>query len=731
MAELRDYQEDLRRKVERVLDADAGARVMMQLPTGGGKTVIAGELLNRRLTDGRKAVWLTHRRELADQTSKMLNVAHVSAMADISWNPGTDAPAMSGGVVILMAQTVGRRTDRMEVWNSYDARDLMIIDEAHHATADSWKRAMEQWPGPVVGMTATPWRLSEKEGFDRLFQGLILGPQVADLQSDGWLCDAKVLIPSEDGRVLGGAIGSIGDYTESGIESANLGRDVMTAGALRFWQEYAHDRQTIVYAVSVDHAHNLERVFTNAGIPAAVLLGDTGSDERARSIAGFKDGSLKVLVNVLVATEGFDLPDASCVVITRPTLSLALFMQMVGRGLRPKDDGGDCLVLDLAANTLIHGLPEERREWSLAPRGKQPSDGEAPVVRCEKCAGVSAAASHNCAHCGEPFGKECGRCGKWRAWQRWQFENHCGDAHETVCDHCHIDAHEQTHLPVTPPLDELADLADEEEDMEMNSELTDRLASVLREFLEQEQQRVMGPEEVRQRELTQRIQTREGLLNDSHGLYDEFVRYVDHLPYVNRPQNEPQRFRMYERWVTDLKTELGDWRDQLGKIKDSPADKELIFANAQNEVTRLLKREAKDAGLLPGEGAELPQVNVRIIPDDPKWIPLSVLRDKHQKGMKPKGLLTPDGEPSVPIGAWRDLPVEVANWLIKAGRPPLDKRTEDSVGGKSKRDPGNYKKLSNGRWLYVNHNPKDICRLAVRMIKETGDPVEFYVELAP
>ena len=582
MAELRDYQKDLRRKVDAVLDTDARARVMMQLPTGGGKTVIAGELLKERLTDGRKAVWLTHRKELADQTCKMLNDANVPAMADIRWNPGTDAPAMSRGVVILMVQTVGLRSAKMEVWRGYNAGDMMIIDEAHHAAAKSWERAMEQWSGQVVGMTATPWRLSEKEGFHHLFQDLIPGPQVADLQSDDWLCDARVLIPSEDGRVLGGAVGSIGDYTESGIQQANS-EHVMTVGALRFWQEYAHDRQTIVYAVSVDHAHNLARVFEDKGIPAAVLLGDTGSDERSRAIAAFKDGSLKVLVNVLVATEGFDLPDASCVVITRPTLSLALFMQMVGRGLRPKDDGGDCLVLDLAANTLRHGLPEQRREWSLAPRGKQPSNGEAPVVRCEKCAGVSAAASHKCAHCGEPFGKECGRCGKWRAYKRWRFEHHCGDVHEIVCNYCHNDAHVLAHIPA---LRELVGLVDEEEDVEMNSELDDRLASILKELLERERQRVVGTN--RQDKLRQDIRERESLLNA-----------LDHTSKTTP---------VLKKHVDGLRGELKGWRNELTQIEDPPVDKQLIFGNAQNEVTRLLKREAKDAGLLPSD-TELPPVN--------------------------------------------------------------------------------------------------------------------------
>ena len=98
------------------------------------------------------------------------------------------------------------------------------------------------------------------------------------------------------------------------------------------------------------------------------MLGETKDEERVRLIAGFKNGTLKVLVNVAVATEGFDLPDASCVVITRPTKSLTLYLQMVGRGLRPKEDRGNCLILDLAANSEIHGLPEEDRAWSLEPR---------------------------------------------------------------------------------------------------------------------------------------------------------------------------------------------------------------------------------------------------------------------------------------------------------------------------------------------------------------------------
>ena len=112
-----------------------------------------------------------------------------------------------------------------------------------------------------------------------------------------------------------------------------------------------------------------------------------------------------MLVNVAIATEGFDLPDASCIVIARPTKSLSLYLQMVGRGLRPKKDGGDCLILDLAGNALEHGLPEDTREWSLAARGESEAGGDAPVVLCEQCQTASPAASHNCKSCGAPFGK--------------------------------------------------------------------------------------------------------------------------------------------------------------------------------------------------------------------------------------------------------------------------------------------------------------------------------------
>ena len=602
MIELRPYQRDLLQQVQIALASDTKARVMMQLPTGGGKTVIAGALLADWLTGERKAVWLTHREELAEQTCRMLTDAHISAITDVRWTPGTDAPAMSGGAVILMAQTVGRRTASMEVWNRYDADDLMVIDEAHHAAAEGWERAMKQWPGRIIGMTATPWRLSKKEGFDHLFDELLCGPQVADLQAADWLCDARTLLPPPDQRIIGGEVDRTGDYTDRGIERANR-PDVMTAGVLKFWQKDYGDRPTIAYAVSVDHARNLARVFNDAGIPAAVILGDTSREERNKAIAGFREGTVKMLVNVVVATEGFDLPDASCIVIARPTMSLALYLQMVGRGLRPKD-GGDYLILDLAANSEIHGLPEAQRKWSLEPRGIE-SPGEAPVVWCPKCETVSPATSHHCRGCGDAFGKDCNRCGKWRAWNRWEFENHCGDAHELVCDLCHIDAHIQAHLPVTKPLDELIDTYSPEDEMlshnypELNGELSNRLAGLFKELLEQERRSVTGASDDRQCELLEKIERRETELNDDEELDALFESYIAALPETEQPKTRVQERRMFGDWEGGLKSELDEWKDELDELKNQPIDKPLIFNSAKNKAMSLLQREARVADLLP------------------------------------------------------------------------------------------------------------------------------------
>ena len=657
--------------MHRALAATPAARIMLQLPTGSGKTRIAGELLSGWLKGGRKAVWLTHRKELAAQTEGMLREAGVTTTANMQWAPRTNAPTLLNGVVILMAQTVSRRNGRANVWDGYNRSDLMIIDEAHHATADGWARAMKQWPGPVVGMTATPWRLSQREGFDHLFRELHCGPQVAALQSDKWLCQARVMLPPEGERVQAGQVDYTGDYTESGIELANEDRDVWTAGALRFWQKHCEKRQTVVYAVSVRHAQNLVAMFSDAGIPTGVLLGDTPTAERSRLLHEFQDGTIKALVNVAVATEGFHLPDAACVMLTRPTMSLSLYLQMVGRGLRPKQDDGDCVILDLAGNSLRHGLPDEERDWSLQPRGEQPSV-ESPVVLCQECESLSPLGSHQCRNCGAPFGEPCGRCGAWRAWIRWSRKTVCGKAHDLVCDLCHYDAHIQARLPVTEELKELAMLANDDE-------LSPDRDPFLKNFLGEERRRVVGGAEERKDELRSLIGHRESELSDDNVLYKLFENHLTALPTVERPQTKPQESRLFSEWEGGFKQELVGWRKELATLESQSIDGQLIFNNARDQLMRLFEAEARDAGLLPRKQIrEMPlqgpdeEDSSRASLDSDAWMTFGQLKEWSQNKLangnstKPSRLQSPEGK-EIDVSSWADLLLETSEWLIRKG----------------------------------------------------------------
>ena len=185
------------------------------------------------------------------------------------------------------------------------------------------------------------------------------------MQDDGYLARSRVYVPSAENRIIGKEIRQ-GEYTPTGIERAN-DRVIMTTMAVDFWQNKAAGRQTVAYAVSKGHADNLVKAFTDRGISAVAILSDTSQDKREKAIADFKNGNLTTLVNVAVATEGFDLPDASCVMMTRPTKSLALYLQMVGRGLRRKDDGGTAWSWIWPAMPMNTACPKPNANGRLPP----------------------------------------------------------------------------------------------------------------------------------------------------------------------------------------------------------------------------------------------------------------------------------------------------------------------------------------------------------------------------
>ena len=748
MVELRDYQQDLLGRVQGAL-ADRDGGIMLQLPTGGGKTCIAAILLSDWLHGGRKAVWLTHRRELAGQTEEMLRAAGVPASANIFWTPRSCAPAIANGAVILMAQTVSRRAAAANVWSDYDDNDLLIIDEAHHATADGWTRAISQWPGPVLGMTATPWRLARGEGFEHLFSQLHCGPTVAELQAAGWLCRARVLAPPEEEQIRGGPLDVAGDYSEAGIEQANQDRDLWTAGALRFWKRHGENRQTIIYAVSVRHARNLAAVFNAAGVATGVLLGETPEVERAELLYRFRYGGLRVLVNVAVATEGFDLPDAACVVLTRPTLSLSLYLQMVGRGLRPKEDAGDCVVLDLAGNSLWHGLPDKEHQWSLQPRGAQIAGEDPPVIRFPECEELSPAASHQCQNCGAPFGELCGRCGVWRAWGRWLLKAEYPQRHDPVCDRCHYDAHIQANLPITEEMRELAEL-------QYDDELSPWRDPFLKNFLLAELQRFGGATEQRKNELRLSISNRDAALADDDELERQFRNYLDGLAATERPRTMPQRSRIYTQWETDLSREVAQWRVELAALESQVVDGRQVFGRAREQLIRLLEVEARELGLLPQQPIRenprqglVEETDPIILPDSLEAMTFVELGEwgksepTEAPSVKPWRMQVPTGD-TIPLRSWADLITEISEWLIRSGLLTRDscpvqvgKTNTRYLIHETPRQPSgrqlkavNVRPLSNGMFLNLRRDSKYIGRICGPLVEKFGqDPAQFRVWL--
>ncbi len=436
-------------------------------------------------------------------------------------------------------------------------------------------------------------------------------------------------------------------------------------------------------------------------------------------------------------------------------MSLALYLQMVGRGLRPKPNGGNCLILDLAGNAAeLHGLPEDERQWSLAPRGSNPVS-EAPVIRCEKCDCISPAASQNCAHCGAPFGKDCPRCGVWRAWQRWSYETRCGLQHDLVCDLCHYDVHIQASLPVTNELWKLTELDDSEGD-ELIMEPVADLDAALRNLLEEERRRAGGADDERKSELRSLISDGESELADDDSLDKAFKQYISNLPQEEqeRPRrNWPQMVQIYNDWKDALIQELAGWKDELDKLDAKVPNGRLIYNNAKDRVLQALEAQAQDAGLLPRrepsrETGTLKQFSEspNTIPlDTSKWISFIQLGEWGNIDPLAGSLVKPRhfrdaNKNEVPVTSWPDLLFHTAEWLVKKGfiakeACPITIGNRylintEPVNAKGTKFQGAKRQLSNGLYIDRNFSAKHTARVCEQLLTSLGqDPAQFHVLL--
>lgn len=399
---LRDYQADLVAATRAALrNADNKKRVLLQAPTGAGKTAIATaitELSSQRL---RRVWFICHRAELVEQTSltyTKFGVPHTFIAAGRAYDP-------QQLVAICSIDTLKNRVDKL---SPEELPDLVLWDECHHIGAAGWSAVMAKLDRAYhVGLSATPQRL-DGAGLDEHFGELIPGPTVEWLIAEGHLSRYRAFAPSKPD--LKGVHTLAGDFKSSELEAV-MDRPRLTGDAVQHWLEHAKGLKTVVFAVTVKHSQAIAQAFRDAGISAAHLDGSTPRAERADIIQRYARGEIDVLTNVSLFGEGFDLSAIAgvdvtidCVMLLRPTQSLALHLQQIGRALRPAP-GKVAIILDHAGNTERLGLPDDPRTWTLKGREKgkpRENDGPPPPVTCLGCfSQIRRPCPTACPYCGE------------------------------------------------------------------------------------------------------------------------------------------------------------------------------------------------------------------------------------------------------------------------------------------------------------------------------------------
>lgn len=372
---LRDYQSSAIHDLRAAYRAGHRAPLLV-CPTGGGKTIVFAAITQSAAARGNRVLILVHRRELIRQASQKLSQADVPHGLIAAGIPEADHP-----VQVASVQTLARRLAQL-AWKP----DLIVIDEAHHAVAGTWRKILEHWPDALrLGVTATPLR-QDGRGLCSMFDHLVKGPSVATLTHQGFLCPPRVFAPPQVAD-LSGLRSRGGDYAQDQL-AERLDRPTVTGDAIDHYQRLCNHRRAIAFCVSTKHAQSVSAAFNSNGVPAATLLGSTPADERDNLVRQLAAGTLSVLVTVDVVSEGFDCPAAEVAILLRPTQSEGLYLQQVGRVLRPAPDKPHALILDHVGNVHRHGFPDDHRDWSLADRPRRGAkDGPpAPTVRtCESC----------------------------------------------------------------------------------------------------------------------------------------------------------------------------------------------------------------------------------------------------------------------------------------------------------------------------------------------------------
>lgn len=366
---------------------------LLVLPTGAGKTMVLAAITAGAHAKGRSTLVVVHRRELLKQASEKLRAAgvpHGVIAAGVT-------PAPEELVQLASIQTVTGRLAEI------GAFALIVFDEAHHTRAAQYAALVAAQPqARLLGVTATPARLDGQGLGVRhggCFDDLIIGASTGQLIAQGYLSQVRCFVPAE--RIsLGGVRVRNGDYA-AGDLTRLMDNTTITGDAVEQYRRRADHQPALVFCASIAHAEHVADAFAAAGYRSACVHGGMKFAQRAALISGVGSGAIEVLTSCDLISEGLDVPIVGAVILLRPTRSLVLHRQQVGRGMRPADGKTVLVVNDHVGNSLVHGLPESEPAWSLAGVAKQ--RGQAPVWRCLECEAVNTLECKECLECG------CGR----------------------------------------------------------------------------------------------------------------------------------------------------------------------------------------------------------------------------------------------------------------------------------------------------------------------------------
>jgi superfamily II DNA or RNA helicase/predicted nucleic acid-binding Zn ribbon protein len=350
-------------------------RVVLCLPTGAGKTVVFSEIVRRVLEKGRRVAIVTHRRELLSQAGKLNRCD------------------------ILMVETLNNQIKRGVV--NLSSYDLLVIDEAH---IGNFRKILEGFEGFVIGATATP---VSKPPMAQNYGRLINSVGIGELIAQGYLCNpiTYAMHPVDTSKIAT----RMGEFTAQGLDDA-FNRPKVYEGVVQEFCKRWREKKAIVFCVNIEATINTALEFADKldGPRVYAVHSKMSIEARARVMADYIASKNGILVNCGIATTGFDCPDIEVVVVNRATKSVALWLQMVGRGSRPTASKKEFTILDFGENVHRLGFWQEARDWGKAFNGMEQKKGQgvAPVKDCPCCGAVLYASARFCEFCGEIFATE-------------------------------------------------------------------------------------------------------------------------------------------------------------------------------------------------------------------------------------------------------------------------------------------------------------------------------------